>query len=41
VGDEEIIHTAFNVEGKENTVFLPKIMSRKKQIIPTLTILWG
>ena len=41
IGGEDIIRNAFNVEARDNTVFLPKIMSRKKQIIPTLTILWG
>ena len=25
----------------EDVVFLPKVMSRKKQIIPMLTALWG
>ena len=41
LGDEEIIRQAFNVHPKDNTVFLPKIMSRKKQIIPMLSALWG
>ena len=41
LGDEEIITQAFNVSPKENTVFLPKIMSRKKQVIPMLSALWG
>ena len=38
---DEIIEQAFNVQPKENTVFLPKVMSRKKQIIPMLSALWG
>lgn len=41
IGNDEIIQQAFNVQPKENTVFLPKIMSRKKQIIPTLSAMWG
>lgn len=41
LGDGEIIQQAFNVSPKENTVFLPKVMSRKKQIIPMLSALWG
>ena len=42
VGDEETIRQAFNVRGEvENCVFLPKIMSRKKQVIPSLSALWG
>ena len=41
LGDEDTIRQAFNVAPKDNTVFLPKIMSRKKQIIPMLSALWG
>ncbi len=41
LGDEETMHQAFNTEVKDNEVFLPKVMSRKKQIIPMLTALWG
>ena len=41
VGDEEELRQAFNVKGEENHVFLPKIMSRKKQVIPMLSALWG
>ena len=41
VGDEDIISQAFNVSSKENEVFLPGVMSRKKQIIPSLSALWG
>ena len=40
VGDD-IISQAFGMTPKENEVFLPKIMSRKKQIIPSLSALWG
>ncbi len=42
VGDEEIIRQAFNLRETEgNCAFLPKIMSRKKQVIPMLSALWG
>ena len=41
VGADDTIHQAFNVMPKENAVFLPRIMSRKKQIIPMLSALWG
>ncbi len=41
VGDEEEIRTAFSPEAKNYSVFLPKVMSRKKQIIPTLSAMWG
>jgi len=41
VGDEDIISQAFDVVPKDNEVFLPKVMSRKKQVIPSLSALWG
>ena len=41
IGDDETIHQAFNVIPRDNTCFLPGIMSRKKQIIPMLSALWG
>ena len=41
VGDDETLQQAFNVTPKDSTVFLPKIMSRKKQVIPMLSALWG
>ena len=41
VGDEESIRHAFDIKHKVNTAFLPKIMSRKKQVIPTLSAMWG
>lgn len=41
VGDDEAIRQAFNMVPKDNTVFLPKVMSRKKQVIPMLSDLWG
>ncbi len=41
VGDDDIISQAFGILPKDNEVFLPKVMSRKKQIIPSLSALWG
>jgi len=41
VGDEDDIKLAFNVEPKDNCVYLSNIVSRKKQIIPMLSVLWG
>ena len=41
IGSDETIQQAFNVQPKGNTVFLPKVMSRKKQVIPMLSALWG
>ncbi len=41
VGDDDIINQAFGVSSKDNEVFLPKVMSRKKQVIPGLSALWG
>ena len=41
VGDDEIIHQAFGLSPKDSTLFLPGIMSRKKQVIPMLSALWG
>lgn len=41
LGDEETIRQAFSAEAKNNTVFLPQVMSRKKQIIPALSAMWG
>ena len=41
VGDRDSIRQAFNVEDAEDVVFLPKVMSRKKQVIPMLSALWG
>ena len=41
VGDDDTIQQAFGVTPKDNTVFLPRVMSRKKQIIPMLSALWG
>jgi manganese-dependent inorganic pyrophosphatase len=41
LGDDEIIEQAFNLVPKDNTLFLPHVMSRKKQVIPMLSALWG
>lgn len=41
VGDDDIISQAFGVSSKDNEVFLPNVMSRKKQVIPSLSALWG
>ncbi len=41
LGDDETVQQAFNVAPKGNTAFLPGIMSRKKQVIPMLSALWG
>ena len=41
LGDDDTIRQAFNITPKDNTVFLPHIMSLKKQIIPMLSALWG
>ncbi len=40
-GDDETIRQAFNVAPKDKVAFLPKVMSRKKQVIPMLSVLWG
>ena len=41
LGSDDIIEQAFNIKPKDNTVFLPQVMSRKKQVIPMLSALWG
>lgn len=41
LGDPESICQAFNIKGAVDCAFLPKIMSRKKQVIPMLSALWG
>ena len=41
VGEDEIIEQAFHAAPKDNLVFLPRVMSRKKQVIPMLSALWG
>jgi len=41
LGDEDTINQAFSCQAKDNTCFLPGVMSRKKQIIPMLSAMWG
>ena len=41
LGDDELAEHAFNVKIKENQLFLPRVMSRKKQVVPMLSALWG
>ena len=41
VGSDDVIAQAFNKEPHDNYIFLKGVMSRKKQIIPMLTALWG
>jgi len=41
IGDEDTISQAYDVKAKDNEVFLPHVMSRKKQIVPRLSELWG
>lgn len=40
-GEDEVICQAFNVQPKDAVCFLPGIMSRKKQVVPSLSVLWG
>lgn len=37
VGDIDIVEKTFNVSIKDNTAFLPGVLSRKKQVIPPIT----
>lgn len=41
VGDGDTVRQAFHVQPRDNEVFLPGILSRKKQVIPMLSALWG
>lgn len=41
VGDTETVEQAFGVPIKEHSAFLPGVISRKKQIVPALSALWG
>ena len=42
LGDWEVIRQAFNLTGVlDNPVFLPGLVSRKKQMVPALAALWG
>ena len=42
LGDEDVVRMAFSAcDIKDHHVFLPKVVSRKKQIVPALALLWG
>ncbi len=41
IGDDDTINQAFNVQTNNHHAYLPGIMSRKKQVIPMLSALWG
>ncbi|MCI2055536.1 MAG: putative manganese-dependent inorganic diphosphatase [Oscillibacter sp.] len=41
LGDDQSIQQAFNCKPEGGSVFLPHVMSRKKQVIPALSGLWG
>ena len=41
LGAADVIAQAFNVRPEGNTAFLPGILSRKKQVIPALSVFWG
>jgi manganese-dependent inorganic pyrophosphatase len=41
LGSPDVIAQAFNVRPDDNQVFLPGILSRKKQVIPALSVFWG
>jgi len=41
VGDMDAISQAFNADFKDGSAFLPGVLSRKKQIVPALSALWG
>ncbi len=41
VGDLNELGQVFNVKFKDNAAMLPDVMSRKKQIVPTLSLIWG
>ena len=41
LGSGDVIAQAFNVRPDGNRAFLPGILSRKKQIIPSLSVFWG
>ena len=41
IGEEDTVRQAFNVDVKDNSCFLPHVLSRKKQIVPMLSLLWG
>lgn len=40
-GDIETVEQAFNVKVVGHSAFLPGVISRKKQVVPALSLLWG
>ena len=41
LGAPDVIAQAFNVRPDAHRAFLPGILSRKKQVIPALSVFWG
>ena len=41
VGNVESVEQAFNVRFADHGAFLPGVISRKKQVVPALSLLWG
>ncbi len=41
VGDIDTVESAFNVKVVDHAAFLPGVLSRKKQVVPALSLLWG
>ena len=42
VGDDDVIRLAFGLDSvQDQHVFLPNVVSRKKQIVPALSAMWG
>lgn len=41
LGAPDVIAQAFNVKPDGHRAFLPRILSRKKQVIPALSVFWG
>ena len=41
LGQSDVIAQAFNVRPDHGRAFLPGILSRKKQVIPSLSVFWG
>ena len=41
LGGEDTFNQAFNVELRDSEALLPGVMSRKKQVVPMLSALWG
>ena len=41
LGSPDVIAQAFNVRPEGHRAFLPGILSRKKQVIPALSVFWG